>query len=171
MNTCKTPWASRTRRLGSSEKHSKRLNMETRKERLLRTFCIAKTEAEADSIMDAARSNESWNVWDHNGKWLYFEDGDEFNIEGELEDRTEIPVPRFIDLLRDRITPWRLEEDGLELVTPWVQTRQYCLDFVTVTFEAENVHVTIPDRLGAFGIRRCNVTTYTQLLTLIELIG
>jgi hypothetical protein len=51
-----------------------------------------------------------------------------------------------------------------------VQTRQYFFDFVTVTFEAENVHVTIPDRLGAFGIRRCNVTTYTKLINLIEMI-
>lgn len=31
------------------------------------------------------------------------------------KDRTEIPVQQFIDLLEDRIVPWRLEEIGFKL--------------------------------------------------------
>ena len=135
--------------------------MKSTQERLAESYCRPQTE-------------EEWAMFGlipligHYVAWL---GGEPTLISGKFRDRTLIPVPHFIDLMHDRIAPWRLEEDGFNQITPYLQTRQYCFDFVTVTFEAENVHVTIPDRLGAFGIRRCNVTTYTQLLTLIEHIG
>lgn len=87
------------------------------------------------------------------------------------DNRTEIPASQFIDLVHDQIAPWRLEDDGFHQVTPYGETKMYYFDFVTITIESNNVHVTIPDRLAAFGVRKCKVTTYTQLLTLIELIG
>jgi hypothetical protein len=142
--------------------------METRKERLLRTFSTAVTEQECDAIMDASRANESWNVWDHNGKWLYFEDGDEFDIECELEGRTEIPVTHFTDLLHDSIASWRLEEDGFErLCTNLHQLKVADAQGCYIVVNAIEVEMWVG---GEFRIME-GITTYTDLLTLIELIG
>jgi hypothetical protein len=77
-------------------------------------------------------------------------------------DRTLIPVPHFIDLLHDRIAPWRLEEDGFEKRGAWyifdTIVGEFCIDRDRYVYSMETEE-------------QANVTTYTQLLTLIELIG
>ena len=143
--------------------------MKSTAQRLGESYCKPTTEEEWKQVS---------GVFPLGKRFCHQKDAKAYWVEGLIgvvsdivqHDRTEIPVAPFTDLLHDRIAPWRLEEDGFNQITPYVQTRQYFFDFVTVTFEAENVHVTIPDRLGAFGIRRCNVTTYTKLINLIEMI-
>jgi hypothetical protein len=143
--------------------------METRKERLIRTFSTAVTEEECDAIMDASRANESWNVWDHNGKWLYFEDGDEFDIECELEGRTEIPVTHFTDLLHDRIAPWRLEDDGFEFDSPFGYCYEPDPERFAVTIHLDPLIISV--WTSGEGLAFEGITTYTDLITLIRLIG
>ena len=136
--------------------------MKSTAQRLGESYCKPQTEEEWEKIQAL---NDSRLIRPH----LFPDICAAIDGKPSIKDRTLIPVSHFTDLMHDRIAPWRLNEDRFQQVTPYLQTRQYCFDFVTVTFEAENVHVTIPDRLGAFGIRRCKVTTYTQLRTLIEM--
>ncbi len=74
----------------------------------------------------------------------------------------EIPVPRFIDLLHDRIAPWRLEEDGFTKRGSW-----YIFDTIVGEF--------CIDRDGGVHSvetqEQADVNTYTDLITLIKLIG
>jgi predicted RNA binding protein YcfA (HicA-like mRNA interferase family) len=92
---------------------------------------------------------------------------------GSLLGRTEIPVSHFIDLMRDSIVPWRLEEDGFVF---YRSTGQHVLQ----TNELKRYHVTLPPMSntvkvdvwdGDKGITADGITTYTDLLTLIRLIG
>ena len=95
-------------------------------------------------------------------------------ISGKFRDRTLIPVPHFIDLLHDRIAPWRLEEDGFR-PHPWRGTTMYMLPM------PDRRSITVVDGLvtawndndghANLGLPMKGITTYTKLLTLIELIG
>jgi hypothetical protein len=84
--------------------------------------------------------------------------------------RTEIPVPHFTDLLRDTIAPWRLAEDGFQTMNGIV----YALELRPV-IDGETVarRITVITDTGKVYLSDgpTNVTTYTQLLTLIRLIG
>jgi hypothetical protein len=131
-------------------------------------------------------------------------------FEDELKGRgkTEIPFSHFIDLLKDSIEPWRLEEDGWEAhpfkvgdlhnhYTRPVPAQDYNLT-VTFLFEKTSEHpydYILPPNLqevficinknslptcgscGRVGTDTDYVTsfdgckTYTDLLTLIRLIG
>jgi len=86
---------------------------------------------------------------------------------------TEVPVSHFIDLMHDRLAPWRLAEDGFVF---YASTGQHVLH----TNGLKRYHVTLPPISntvkvdvwdGDKAIEADNVSTYTQLLTLIELIG
>jgi len=89
---------------------------------------------------------------------------------GAFTGREEIPVSHFLDLLHDRITPWRLEEDGFDTIGGVVYRKQFMLKgddggirrIITVITDTGRVYLNDGPT---------NVTTYTQLLTLIELIG
>ena len=137
--------------------------MKSTQERLSESYCRPKTEDETERLMDASRScGFSWNVWIHEGNWLYFVDGDEFNLSGELEGRTEIHVQHFIDLLNDRIAPWRLEEDGFDIKDGITYFETVAGSF-RIEPDGEVSHIVTG--------RTANVDTYTDLLTLIRLIG
>jgi hypothetical protein len=97
-------------------------------------------------------------------------------FEDELKGRgkTEIPVSNFIDLLKDSIVAWRLEGDGFN-PHPWKGSVMYEIqlsdrksisivdDVVTAWNDAdENANIGLPMN---------GLTTYTDLLTLIRLIG
>jgi hypothetical protein len=73
--------------------------------------------------------------------------------------------------MHDRIAPWRLEEDGFKS-TPWGGTNEYEIDLpkeksVTI-FKGQ---VTAWNDNAGSDIDMDGCKTYTQLLTLIELIG
>jgi hypothetical protein len=90
-------------------------------------------------------------------------------ISGKFADRTEIPVPHFLDLLHDRLATWRLAEDGFTTLGGLVYSKRFTIDSedgkttrrVTVMTDTGRVYL---------GEGPTNVTTYTDLLTLIRLI-
>lgn len=63
------------------------------------------------------RTVEEWDIFGltpltgHKVMWL---GGEPTLVSGTFNDRTEIPVPRFLDLMHDRIVPWKLEEIGFQ---------------------------------------------------------
>jgi hypothetical protein len=89
---------------------------------------------------------------------------------GSLLGRTEIPVSHFIDLLNDSIVPWRLVNDGFNTMGGIVHTLELrpVIDGETVvrkiTAIADTGKVYLNDG-------PTNIETYTDLLTLIRLIG
>ena len=87
--------------------------------------------------------------------------------------RREVGLNQMADLLHDRIAPWRLEEDGFVF---YASTGQHVLH----TNGLKRYHVTLPPMSNTVKVDVWNndkaitadgATTYTQLLTLIELIG
>jgi len=72
------------------------------------------------------------------------------------ERQTEIPVQHFIDLLEDRITPWRLHEMGFFTIAGiyWITSE--------IEFDPRSKSVSV------FGATRNEVKTFTDLLTLIK---
>ena len=88
----------------------------------------------------------------------------------EPESYAKYSIPHFIDLLHDRITPWRLEEDGFDTIGGVVYRKQFMLKgddggirrIITVITDTGRVYLNDGPT---------NVTTYTDLLTLIRLIG
>jgi hypothetical protein len=88
----------------------------------------------------------------------------------ETHGLSEIPTDHFTDLLRDTIVPWRLLEDGFQTMNGIVHTLELrsVIDSQTV---ARRVMVITDTGKVYLHDGPTNVTTYTQLLTLIELIG
>ena len=136
--------------------------MKSTAERLKSSYCVPKG-AEWDAFGLIPLSG-------HYVTWL---GGEPTLISGKFADRTEIPVTHFIDLLHDRITPWRLEEDGFEFYSA---TGQH----VFHTKGLKRYHVTMPPMsnkvkvdvwTGDKAIEADKITTYTDLITLIKLIG
>ena len=96
-------------------------------------------------------------------------------VSGEFPDRTEIPVPHFTDLLRDTIAPWRLAEDGFH-AHPWRGTTMYELPIPDRNMSISIVDDVVTawndaDDKANLGLPMNGLTTYTDLLTLIRLIG
>jgi len=91
-------------------------------------------------------------------------------VSGKFANRTEIPVSHFTDLMHDRIAPWRLESDGFTTLGGSVYSKRFTIDSedgkITRT-------ITVITGTGRVYLNEgpTNVSTYTQLLTLIELIG
>jgi hypothetical protein len=88
--------------------------------------------------------------------------------------RQEIPVSHFIDLLSDSIVPWRLEEDG------FTETDfETCLGYEFALPNGVTIQITQGLDVAVIegdGLRRNLILfqgckTYTDLLTLIRLIG
>jgi len=75
----------------------------------------------------------------------------------KLQGRTEIPAQHFIDLLEDRIVPWRLEEIGFN--NQMVET-----PFFNVECENELVYID-----GS--ITPLNISTFTELVQLLKFLG
>ena len=137
--------------------------MKSTAQRLGESYCKPQTEEEWAKFGLIPLSG-------HYVAWL---GGEPTLISGKFADRTEIPVPHFTDLTQDRLATWRLEEDGFVF---YASTGQHVLH----TNGLKRYHVTLPPMSntvkvdvwnGDKAITADGVTTYTQLLTLIELIG
>jgi hypothetical protein len=131
--------------------------MKSTQERLAESYCRPQTEEEWVLLIGyVPESGHTLCAWS----------GDFGAMEHETPlywMTTEIPVPHFINLLHDRIAPWRLEEDGFEKVDKFTYTK-HPHSWQTVTVDLHLKQIRIMD--SAFN----NVNTYTQLLTLIEMI-
>ena len=87
-----------------------------------------------------------------------------------LKDRTEIPVTHFIDLLQDNIAPWRLKEDGFETLSGVVYKRMF--NSIIYGERVRNTITVITDTGKVYlNDKPTNCKTYTDLITLIKLIG
>jgi len=141
----------------------KQFKMKSTQERLSESYCRPTTP-------------EEWEVFGLiplSGHYVTWLGGEPTLISGKFADRTEIPVSHFLDLLHDRIVPWRLEEDGFVF---YASTGQHVL----YTTRLKRYHVTMPPISntvkfylwsGDKAIEADNIITYTDLLTLIRLIG
>ena len=83
--------------------------------------------------------------------------------DGEVNYLTEIPVQHFIDLVEDRVTPWRLRELDFKMTSSYSMVNgekqwMYWKGTLTVT----------PDYASAGGGSPLYLKTFTDLLTLIK---
>jgi hypothetical protein len=86
------------------------------------------------------------------------------------EDRTEIPVSRFLDLLHDRITPWRLDEIGWNFVDCKVSYHEFKPnDKVTLSWSEKNKDAGVAFELDD-DATWIYITTFTDLLALIRML-
>ncbi len=148
---------------GTKRQTEKRTKMKSTQERLKSSYCVPRG-AEWDAFGLIPLSG-------HKVMWL---GGEPTLVSGEFTDRAEITVSQFIDLLKDSIVPWRLEGDGFRTTT-WKCTTAYEIDFVgkrslTVIDGAVTVWNDEDDSISK-GVPMIGITTYTDLLTLIRIIG
>jgi hypothetical protein len=133
--------------------------MKSTAERLKSSYCVPKgAEWDAFGLIPLAG---------HKVMWL---GGEPTLVSGEFTDRAEIPVSHFIDLLSDSIVTWRLEGDGFNTMGGIVHTLELrpVIDGETVVRK-----ITVITDTGKVYLNDgpTNVTTYTDLITLIRLIG
>lgn len=125
---------------------------------LQNSYCVPKTEDEWRKVMPAAIGKVSFGA-------VWFAHGSLHNINpAQLEygGRTEIPVQHFLDLLHDRIAPWRLKEVGFvpfpdehnTAMMRWENDAQYTVEVIGGGVYVNNASY--------------NITTFTDLLTLIK---
>jgi hypothetical protein len=86
-----------------------------------------------------------------------------------LKDRTEIPVTHFIDLLHDKIVPWRLEED--EFITEEHNNSPRSIFIDRSTVYIKNGAMINRGLVTVKFVPFPGCKTYTDLITLIKLIG
>jgi len=107
------------------------------------------------------------------GHFVAWLGGEPTLVSGKFANRTEIPVPHFTDLIHDTIASWRLEDDGFVF---YASTGQH----VFHTNGLKRYHVTLPPMSntvkvdvwnGDKAIEADNVSNYTELITLMRLIG
>lgn len=141
--------------------------MKTTAQRLSEVYCRPKTEEEWGKF-------KMWNTNLLDAKELFpaiIEIGKTRQcIQRELSHdnligRTEISVQHFIDIIEDRIVPWRLEEDGFDVsILPYVKY------VMSEFYERHSIQVT-----GKFvflnGWAMKGIKTYTDLINQIKLIG
>jgi hypothetical protein len=153
--------------------------MKTTAQRLSEVFCRPKTEEEWKALgVNRHSFDGNHDCVIYLGKTLGWP-----VKSAELNGYTEIPVTHFDDLTKDKIASWRLEEDGIKCVGFSTDggSSMHGLNLtdkasaLMVRFPIDGSHPVI--RLGQFDEEKFNQVTfkgcktYTDLLTLIKLIG
>lgn len=125
-------------------------------QRLSEVFCRPTTEGEWDEL-------DIQNPFDRKEFPFVMMQGSTAWQVNYTFNRTQIPVSKFIDLIKDAICAWRLESDGFlisakpkdcyyaEHITPLILIDERCVVFVG-------------------NVKRRNIKTYTDLITLITLL-
>jgi hypothetical protein len=115
------------------------------------TYCRPTTEAE-------------WDLLPNRDLWCRNEDAVfgaiDFNKQ-KVSGKTKIPVQHFIDLLEDRIVPWKLEEVGFI---------NNVFDYYDLSIgnSKNKWYLVVKDGKVTLNGDRINTTTFTDLLTLIR---
>jgi hypothetical protein len=118
------------------------------------TYCVPKLN---EWNMNLLKHRNPFNGMDICGKGSF-----------NRNDRTEISVQQFIDLVEDRIVQWRLVEDGFE--------NKYAFDYVYKVGVHTDLYITpnyyfIRGRYNSDEVDiYVNLKTYSDLLTLIRLL-
>jgi hypothetical protein len=152
--------------------------MKITQERLAESYCKPQTEEEWKRF-----TVSRFTSLGEKSTYVYFYNDPDLDSSSRIKSDTwlpngitEIPVPHFIDLLHDRIAPWRLEEDGFEHITNRIggYVLQWDINDVSVLIvrfsnkEDNEPDVEIESESGWTPFPGCK--TYSQLLTLIQLI-
>jgi hypothetical protein len=146
--------------------------MKSTSQRLAESYCRPQTEEEWKKVAGIRPLGKRFcHQKDAKSYWIE-------NLIGVVSDdtvphdRTEVPVPHFIDLLHDRIAPWRLADDGFAYLTPMIEVATYPIGNVTVCFHEGKTSVILDPNDSPWHSHVCSgVKTYTDLITLIQLIG
>jgi len=145
--------------------------MKSTNERLAESYCKPKTEEEWAAIAEHFTIDSWQKDFEKCGHVYFFQ-----HFKGILSyakypilGRTEVPVSHFLDLRHDTIAPWRLEEDGF---SSYPSTGCYGITIndvigVYIMFKFGDVELWVNGEC----LPMTGITTYTQLLTLIRLIG
>jgi len=156
--------------------------MKSTNERLAKSYCRPQTEEEWELLSPYFKNEvtfysnvDSWQKdFEECGHVYFFQ---HFNgmlsySKHPIKERTEIPVSHFINLLHDRIAPWRLADDGFAYLTPMIEVATYPIGNVTVCFHEGKTSVILDPNDSPWRSHVCSgVKTYTDLITLIQLIG
>jgi len=155
--------------------------MKSTAERLSESYCMPKTKEEWEAIsiyfLDEIEYYGGVSEWKQDfercGSVFFFYSDNYGGIlySSSGNDRTEIPVSHFIDLLNDAIdAPWRLLDDGFEKEDDcdgFTLERKGCKILVGIFLDGSVVV-----NLGVeYSVVNTTVSNYTDLLTLIRLIG
>ncbi len=128
--------------------------MKTTAQRLSEVYCRPKITQWNGQLL---KHRTPYNGMDICGTGLFLRDN-----------RTEIPIQHFIDLIEDKIVAWRLVEDGFKELAKGVWSWSDDGHQILITFERElNVMLAYSDQ-GM--IPMCGCETYSDLLTLIRLL-
>jgi hypothetical protein len=147
--------------------------MKSTAKRLSESYCRPKTKEEWEAIsiyfLDEIEYYGGVSEWKQDFErcgYVFFFYSDNYGgilYSSSGNDRTEIPVSNFIDLMNDSIVSWRLEEDGFDFyVAHYVINELGILVYPNDVFP---VYTTCMDEPWK------GIKTYTDLLTLIRLRG
>jgi len=149
--------------------------MKITQERLAESYCRPKTEEEWKTVAGIRPLGKRFcHQKDAKSYWIEHLIG-VVSDDTVPHDRTEIPVSHFTDLRHDSLAPWRLAEDGFRRIHPWKGSTMYELlipDQRSITVVDGLVTAwNDNDDLGNLGLPMKGLTTYTDLITLMRLIG
>jgi len=144
--------------------------MKSTSQRLAESYCRPQTEEEWKKVAGIRPLGKRFcHQKDAKSYWIE-------NLIGVVSDdtvphdRTEIPVSHFINLLHDRIAPWRLEEDGFATAAHGAGDYKFntLMGDVIISWDslgdAMLITMDTDEPLE-------NIATYTDLITLMRLIG
>jgi hypothetical protein len=151
--------------------------MKSTAERLSEVYCKTTTYKKMREVIGSCDESVGFGSYcglpnSDSEMFFYYSESDGYvRVENNKPDCTKIPVQHFIDLLKDNIAAWRLEEDGFNFFMgkfPYYEfhpRKRIKLSWSETTKDS-GVALELPD-----DAEWLNIKTYTQLLTLIELIG
>jgi hypothetical protein len=138
--------------------------MKSTAKRLSEVYCVLKSDEDAITVfsVDCAYLMHYPETWGKGDKVMVT---DGMLVVWYNSTRTEIPVSHFMDLLRDTIAPWRLLEDAKERGG---DPRSWGIIYVN---QHHIIEITKDMKVVLNGRPMKGITSYTELLTLIRLIG
>lgn len=127
------------------------------------SYCVPQTKEEKSRFPHLDTENHCGVFYDSDYGVLCFDESEWIHSNGK-----EIPVQHFIDLVEDRITPWRIAELGFSRLVDGYQYIELgdCSIYVFAGTISFKIYV-MPTSEFAEDIR-AYITTFTDLLTLIK---
>ena len=148
--------------------------MRTTAERLSEVYCKTTTYKKMREVIGSLDESVGFGSYcglpnSDSEMFFYYSESDGYvRVENKKPNRAEIPVQNFIDLIEDKIVPWRLVEDGFE--------NKYAFDYVYKVGVHTDLYITpnyyfIRGRYNSDEVDiSVNLKTYSDLLTLIRLL-
>lgn len=135
--------------------------METRESWFNRSYCTPKSDKEFDLLGDRIH-------------WTYVNGKVYSSIayhRQHTDDKDELSVEMFADLINDSIVPWRLKHDGFygkaSTVNPSYWSFWMCFDGVTLYVDSEGVRI-LPDCADGISTPLPGIKTYADLINFVK---